>query len=154
MVDFKSLKGPSRTNSARPLQRRPACGTTHAGHLKGGVRRDLVRGTRRSHAHTRCGRGVPAPILATPPIVLRSDYITYTDTSDCLVSFYLLHPHTVAHVRYDLAAVSGVSCTIQSGSLFREPLYDINLGATHTTIPSTRGVQIPIYLVNVATDSF
>ena len=68
MVDFKSLKGPSRTNGARPLQRCPACGTTHAGHLKGGVHRDLVWGTRRSHAHTRCGRGVPAPILATPPI--------------------------------------------------------------------------------------
>ena len=34
------------------------------------------------------------------------------------------------------------------------PLYDIYLGATHTTIPSTRGVQIPIDLVSSATDSF
>ena len=34
------------------------------------------------------------------------------------------------------------------------PLYDINLGATHTTILSTRGVQIPIDLVSSATDSF
>ena len=42
-------------------------------------------------------------------------------------------------VRYDLA-----DC----------PLYDIYLGATHTTIPSTRGVQIPIDLVSSATDSF
>ena len=34
------------------------------------------------------------------------------------------------------------------------PLYDIYLRATHTTIPSTRGVQIPIDLVSSATDSF
>ena len=34
------------------------------------------------------------------------------------------------------------------------PLYNINLGATHTTIPSTRGPQIPIDLVSSATDSF
>ena len=34
------------------------------------------------------------------------------------------------------------------------PLYNIYLGATHTTIPSTRGVQIPIDLVSSATDSF
>ena len=34
------------------------------------------------------------------------------------------------------------------------PLYDIYLGATHTTILSTRGVQIPINLVSSATDSF
>ena len=33
-------------------------------------------------------------------------------------------------------------------------LYDIYLGATHTTIPSTRGVQIPINLVSSAMDSF
>ena len=51
-----------------PCARRPACGTTRAGHSKGGVRRDLVRGTTRGRAHTRCGRGVPAPILAAPPI--------------------------------------------------------------------------------------
>ena len=42
-------------------------------------------------------------------------------------------------VRYDL-----VDCS----------LYDIYLGATHTTIPSTRGVQIPIDLVRSTTDSF
>ena len=33
-------------------------------------------------------------------------------------------------------------------------MYDIYLGATHTTILSTRGVQIPIDLVSSATDSF
>ena len=32
-------------------------------------------------------------------------------------------------------------------------LYNINLGATHTTILSTRGVTIPIYLFSSATDS-
>ena len=32
-------------------------------------------------------------------------------------------------------------------------MYDINLRATHTTIPSIRGVTIPIYLVSSATDS-
>ena len=46
------------------------------------------------------------------------------------------------------------SCTIRSGGLFSSTLYDINLGATHTTILSTRGVQIPIYLVRSTTDSF
>ena len=33
-------------------------------------------------------------------------------------------------------------------------MYDINLGATATTILSIRGVQIPIDLVSSATDSF
>ena len=32
-------------------------------------------------------------------------------------------------------------------------MYDINLGATHTTILSIRGVTIPIYLVSSTTDS-
>ena len=32
-------------------------------------------------------------------------------------------------------------------------MYDIYLRATTTTIPSTRGVQIPIYLVSSAMDS-
>ena len=35
-------------------------------------------------------------------VMLRLDYITYTDTLDCLVSF-LDNPYTVALVRYDLA---------------------------------------------------
>ena len=35
--------------------------------------------------------------------VLQSDYITYADTLDCLV-YFIFHPSTVAHVRYDLAA--------------------------------------------------
>ena len=64
-------------------------------------------------------------------------HFTYADTSDCIIS-YLFLPNTEAHVQYDLVG-------------FR--LYDINLGATHTTIPSTRGVQIPIDLVSSATDS-
>ena len=36
-------------------------------------------------------------------VMLRSDYITYADTLDCLVYFFF-YPYTVAHVRYDLAA--------------------------------------------------
>ena len=47
----------------------------------------------------------------------------------------------------------GVPCTIRSGSFYCDTLYDINLEATHTTIPSTRGVEIPISLVSSATDS-
>ena len=35
-------------------------------------------------------------------VMLRSDYNTYADTLDCFFPF-LLHPYTVAHVRYDLA---------------------------------------------------
>ena len=70
-------------------------------------------------------------------LVLRPDFTIYADTSDCIIS-YLFLPNTKAHVRYDLVG-------------FR--LYDINLGATHTTIPSTRGVQIPIDLVSSTMDS-
>ena len=33
------------------------------------------------------------------------------------------------------------------------PMYDTHLRATHTTTSSTRGVQIPIYLVSSTTDS-
>ena len=85
--------------------------------------------------------------------VLRSDYTTYADTLDCLVSFFS-KPHTVAHVRYDLTAFLVLLCTIRSDGLSCPALYDINLGATHTTTLSTRGVQIPIYLASSATDSF
>ena len=67
--------------------------------------------------------------------------------------FDSLTPHTIAHVRYDLTTSFTVSCTIWSGNLFQYLLYDINLGATHTTIPSTRGVTIYISLVSSAMDS-
>ena len=50
--------------------------------------------------------------------------------------------------------VCGVSCTIRSGGFDCDTLYDTNLRATHTMIPSTRGVEIPISLVSSATDSF
>ena len=52
-----------------------------------------------------------------------------------------------SRVQYDLAVFS---CTIRSGYVL---VYDINLGAMHTTILSIRGVTIPIYLVSSATDS-
>ena len=54
----------------------------------------------------------------------------------------------VTYVRYDLE--SRLS-TIRSLGSF---LYDINLGATATTILRIRGVQIPIDLVSSATDSY
>ena len=50
-------------------------------------------------------------------------------------------------VRYDLALFS---CMIWSSAVL---LYDINLGATLTTILGIRGVTIPIYLVSSTTDS-
>ena len=56
-------------------------------------------------------------------------------------------PYTEAHVRYDLVILP---CTIWVSSSL---LYDINLGAMHTTILSIRGVTIPIYLVSSTTDS-
>src|ERR1700744_4885657 len=52
-----------------------------------------------------------------------------------------------------LRLVGGVSCTIRSEGFDCANLYDINLRATHTTIPSTRGVEIHISLVSSATDS-
>ena len=82
---------------------------------------------------------------------------SYADTSDCIISiFFLISLHrslcmilSERHrlVWYDLEAFL---CMIWSRVTF---LYDINLGATATTILSTRGVQIPIYLVTSATDS-
>ena len=40
-----------------------------------------------------------------------------------------------------------------SGVAIRSTMYDTHLRATHTTTSSIGGVQIPIYLVNDATDS-
>ena len=60
---------------------------------------------------------------------------------------FLSLPSTEARVRYDLVLSP---CTIQSGDAF---MYDINLRDPYTTILSTRGVTIPIYLVSSATDS-
>ena len=59
-------------------------------------------------------------------------------------------PLIEAHVWYDLASST---CTIWSQGLFLSFLYDINLGATTTTILSIRGVTIPIDLVSSAMDS-
>ena len=80
----------------------------------------------------------------------------HADTSDCLASF-LTSPtpkpmydmiSSLVRVRYNLLALS---CTIRSVGYF---LYDINLGATTTTILRIRGVQIPIDLVSSTTDSY
>ena len=84
------------------------------------------------------------------------DFTHNADTLDCIASF--LTPPTskpmydtissLVCVRYDLVALL---CMIWSCGSF---LYDINLGATATTILRIRGVQIPIDLVSSATDSY
>ena len=87
--------------------------------------------------------------------LLRLDFNTYADTSDCIISFsFFPTPKPMydtilflVRVRYNLSAFSS---TIWSLGSF---MYDINLWATATTILSTRGVQIPIYLVSSTTDS-
>ena len=80
----------------------------------------------------------------------------FTDTLDCPVFLFPPLPSSkpmydtiwsCACVRYDL---TWFSRTIRSGGIL---MYDINLRATHTTILSTRGVQIPIDLVSSTTDS-
>ena len=78
-------------------------------------------------------------------VMLRSDFINTQIHWTASLLFSL--PHTEAHVRYDLAFSL---CTIRSPSL----LYDINLGATTTTIHRIRGVQISIDLVSSAMDSY
>ena len=87
--------------------------------------------------------------------MLRSDFLTRRHVG--LLRLFLLLPLTEA--LYDTIS-SWFSCTIRSrlGFLVRYDLvllllYDINLGATTTTILSTRGVTIPIDLVSSATDS-
>ena len=81
--------------------------------------------------------------------MLCSDFTSYADTLDCIVfSFFLSLP------------LHRSPCTIQSTSsllydtISELSMYDINLGATTTTIPRIRGVQIPIDLVSSTTDSF
>ena len=72
-------------------------------------------------------------------------------------SFPFSLPYTEARVRYDLASLL---CTIQSqvsfgyNTILWSFLYDINLGATATTILRIRGVQIPIDLVSSTMDSY
>ena len=82
---------------------------------------------------------------------------SYADTLDCIVSFFFSSLPTkpmydtilwCVHVWYDLNSCSGTIWSLD------DSLYDINLGATATTIPRTRGVQIPIDLVSSATDSY
>ena len=88
--------------------------------------------------------------------LLQLDFTYYTDTLDCLFSFFFF-PLTKAHVQYG----SGLKpCTIQfvnfDGAQYHlaaEVLYNTNLRATTTTTLSTRGVTIPIYLVSSAMDS-
>ena len=104
-------------------------------------------------------RLVAADVDPERGVMLRLDF-TYTQihwTASFLFSFLFSLPHTEAHVRYDLVFSP---CTIRSPSLFLYDtilssfLYDINLGATTTTIHRIGGAQIPIDLVSSATDSY
>ena len=78
--------------------------------------------------------------------VLQSDFILLCRYVGLPRLLFLSLPSIKAYVRYDLVLFP---CTIRSGCVL---VYDINLGATHTTILSIRGVTIPIYLVSSTTD--
>ena len=85
--------------------------------------------------------------LSGTEFMLRSDF-THTQIHWTASFPFFSLPHTEARVRYNLWSCSR---TIRScGSL----LYDINLGATTTTIHRIGGAQIPIDLVSSATDSY
>ena len=103
--------------------------------------------------------GDPTALLSRMPhvcaqnVTIRSDF-TIPHRYIGLSCFILLYFHPLKpmydmilfriRVQYDLATFLG---TIWATDLF---LYDINLGATHTTILSIRGVMILIYLVSRA----
>ena len=88
----------------------------------------------------------------------------FADMSDCFLFPFPSLPSTEARVRYNLMTsvlydtilrfllvfplydtIWRLSCVVW--------MYDINLGATTTTVLSIRGVTIPIDLVSSATDS-
>ena len=96
-------------------------------------------------------RPVAADVDPEEGVMLQSDYNTYADASDCLVFFLLLTPFH--HGPCTIRSGDFGPCTIRSGDFDGATLYDINLGATHTTILSTRGVEILISLVSSTTDS-
>ena len=79
-------------------------------------------------------------------VTFRLDFTYYADASDCLVYLFLFF---TPKPMYDTDLVRN-PCTILSWGCY---LYNINLGATITTILSIRGVTIPINLVSSATDS-
>ena len=84
--------------------------------------------------------------------------LLHADTSDCLLSF-LPHPLIGLLYFYDLIWLTRshlvASCLVRYSSdvVIRSLVYNTYLRATHTTTSSIRGVPIPIYLVNDATDS-
>ena len=93
-----------------------------------------------------------SPFLTSSLALLCSDY-TLTQICQTASFPFSLTPHTVAHVQYDLTTSFDILCMIWSGDFIYWFLYNINLGAIHTMIPSTRGVEIHISLVSSATDS-
>ena len=84
--------------------------------------------------------------------------LLYADMSDCFLSS-IPHPFKGLLYFYDLILLTqsylAASCPVRysSGVAIRSLVYDTHLQATYTTTSSIGGVQIPIYLVNNATDS-
>ena len=97
--------------------------------------------------------------------ILRFDQTSLTSQTPWTALFlFPTFPFIKAHVRCDLVTyVRYNTILFASGSFLLYdmiwcltcivPVYDINLGATTTTILSIRGVTIPIDLVSSATDS-
>ena len=89
-------------------------------------------------------------------VTFQLDFTYHTDTSDCSFHFHLF-PFIEAHVWYgsNSEALYDTICRLQPCTILSHShlLYNINLRATITTIPSVRGVMIPINLVSSATDS-
>ena len=89
--------------------------------------------------------------------MLRSDFIYFADTLDCLLSSPSLPItealyNTILYILYDTISSLRRPLLVRY-DLVLIVLYDINLGATITTILSTWGVTIPIGLVSSTTDS-
>ena len=96
-------------------------------------------------------------------VMLRSDFTT---SQSCRTAFFffLSLPSTEAHVQYNLTTSVLYDTILRLLLVFSlydtiwwlacvAQMYNINLGATATTILSIRGVMIPINLVSSATDS-
>ena len=87
--------------------------------------------------------------------------LLHADTSDCLFPLSpILSQRACVLLQFNLTVTISsyhlMPCTICiwcCDTILPIPMYDTHLRATHTTTSSTRGVQIPIYLVSSTTDS-
>ena len=95
-------------------------------------------------------------LLTSHSVTFRLDFTYFADTLDCLFPSPLFLP---PKPMYDtICQLQPCTIWIWSQSyvwynLAVSTMYDINLGATNTTILSTRGVTIPICFVSSTTDS-